>query len=81
MSFADPAHLAEGYGAQRDGIPRQANPYARWTTAWTTWSAGWRRAALDAEARDQIETPCMDTDPEHIRAMSPIFFEGPLSLD
>ena len=46
MSFADPVHLAEGYGGYRDGKPRGANPYARWTTAWTAWSAGWDRVCL-----------------------------------
>ena len=69
MSSADPAHLADGYAAHRDGLPRSDNPFAKPTGAWMGWNAGWDRSAADtlgsAAAQDPSRVPVA---PDHLLA-------------
>jgi hypothetical protein len=58
MSASDTAHLAEGYAAHRDGLPRTGNPYEKPTAAWAGWHAGWDQSA-QATAPEVAEGPSL----------------------
>jgi hypothetical protein len=59
MSSADTAHLAEGYAAHRDGLPRSGNPYEKPTASWMGWNAGWDQSAQDTVGPAVTEDPSL----------------------